>query len=118
MGGRGPKGAASLISRYGRIEDFPAQVLGERRDLALLFKKLATLRTDAPLFTDVDELQWHGPTERFSTCAARIRDPRLLDRADKAFAARRPFAKMWYGALHHILLGRSISTNHLRNDHS
>jgi 5'-3' exonuclease len=89
IAGIGPKGAASLISRYGRIEDFPAEALGERRDLALLFKKLATLRTDAPLFTDVDELQWHGPTERFSTCAARIGDPRLLARADKAFAARR-----------------------------
>jgi len=89
IAGIGPKGAASLISRYGKIEDFPAETLGERRDLALLFKKLATLRTDAPLFTDVDELQWPGPTERFSTCAARIGDPRLLARADKAFAARR-----------------------------
>src|SRR6266850_5657635 len=46
IAGIGPKGAASLISRYGRIEDFPAETLGERRDLALLFKKLATLRTD------------------------------------------------------------------------
>jgi len=89
MAGIGPKGAASLISRYGRIEDFPAEALGERRDLALLFKKLATLRTDAPLFADVDELQWRGPTERFSACSARIGDPRLLARADKAFAARR-----------------------------
>src|ERR1700743_3000846 len=43
--GIGPKGAASLLNRYGRIEDFPPQALGERRDLALLFKKLATLRT-------------------------------------------------------------------------
>jgi 5'-3' exonuclease len=89
IAGIGPKGAASLISRYGRIEDFPAEALGERRDLALLFKRLATLRTDAPLFAEVDELQWHGPTERFSACAARIGDPRLLARADKAFAARR-----------------------------
>ena len=89
IAGIGPKGAASLISRYGRIEDFPAEALGERRDLALLFKKLATLRTDAPLFADVDELEWHGPTEKFSACAARIGDPRLLARADKAFAARR-----------------------------
>jgi 5'-3' exonuclease len=89
IAGIGPKGAVSLIARFGRIEDFPADVLGGRRDLALLFKKLATLRTDAALFTDVDELQWHGPTERFSACAARIGDPRLLARADKAFAARR-----------------------------
>ena len=89
IAGIGPKGAASLISRYGRIEDFPAEALGERRDLALLFKKLATLGTDAPLFADVDELEWHGPTEKFSACAARIGDPRLLARADKAFATRR-----------------------------
>ena len=87
--GIGPKGAASLLTRYGPIEDFPPQALGERRDLALLFKKLATLRTDAPLFSDVDELQWRGPTGRFSTCAARFGDPRLLARADKAFAAPR-----------------------------
>jgi 5'-3' exonuclease len=83
IAGIGPKGAASLIARYGRIEDFPTEALGERRDLALLFKKLATLRTDARLFTDVDELQWRGPTERFSTWCARIGDPRLLARAHK-----------------------------------
>ena len=88
IAGIGPKGAASLISRYGRIEDFPAEALGERRDLALLFKKLATLRTDARLFTDLDELQWHGPTERFSTCCARLGNPRLRVRADKASATR------------------------------
>jgi len=87
--GIGPKSAASLLTRYGPIEDFPPQALGERRDLALLFKKLATLRTDAPLFSDVEELQWRGPTGRFSTCAARIGDPRLLARADKAFATPR-----------------------------
>src|ERR1700686_4105741 len=78
IAGIGPKGAASLIARYGRIEDFPPQVLGERRDLALLFKKLATLRTDARLFTDVGELQWHGLTERFSACCARLGNPSLL----------------------------------------
>ena len=88
IAGIGPVGAASLIARYGRIEDFPPQVLGERRDLALLFKKLATLRTDARLFTDADELQWHGPTERFATCCAQMGNPGLLVRAEKASAAR------------------------------
>jgi len=88
IAGIGPKGAASLITRYNRIEDFPPQALGERRDLALLFKKLATLRTDAPLFKDVDELQWRGPTAQFSTCSERFGAPRLLARADKASAAR------------------------------
>ena len=89
IAGIGPKGAASLIGRYGSIEDFPPQVLGERRDLALLFKKLATLRTDARLFTDVDGLRWHGPTARFSTCSERIGAPRLLARAANAFVTRR-----------------------------
>jgi 5'-3' exonuclease len=85
--GIGPKGAASLITRYGRIEDFPTDVLGERRDLALLFKTLATLRTDAPLFANVDELRWRGPTEGFPACAERYGDPRLLARANKAAEA-------------------------------
>jgi 5'-3' exonuclease len=88
IAGIGAKGAASLIARYGRIEDFPPQVLGERLEFALLFKKLATLRTDAQLFADVDELQWHGPGEGFSACCARMGNPGLLARADKAFAAR------------------------------
>jgi 5'-3' exonuclease len=88
IAGIGPKGAASLLSRYGKIEDFPPQVLGEHRDLALLFKKLATLRTDAPLFKDVDQLQWHGPTESFSACAQRFGAAPVLLRARKAFTAR------------------------------
>src|SRR5580700_746487 len=71
IAGIGPKGAASLITRYGRIEDFPPDVLGERRDRALLFKQLATLRTDAPLFTNLDILKERGPTEKFSSCAQR-----------------------------------------------
>jgi len=84
--GIGAKTAASLLMRHGRIEDFPPQLLGERRDLALLFKTLATLRTDAPLFTDVDELHWRGPTRTFAGCAAKLGDARLLARAEKAFA--------------------------------
>ena len=67
--GIGAKGAASLITRYGKIEDFPPEVLGEHRAFALLFKTLATLRTDAKLYGSVDELQWRGPTSEFaSTC--------------------------------------------------
>ncbi len=86
IAGIGPKGAASLLTRYGRIEDFPPSVLSERRQLALLFKRLATLRTDAQLFTDVDELRWIGPTAAFPACAERIGDARLLERADRAAA--------------------------------
>jgi 5'-3' exonuclease len=85
--GIGPKGAASLIARHGRIEDFPPEILGERRDLALLFKKLATLRTDAALFTSVDKLQWRGVTRAFPDYAARFADDRLVARAAKALAA-------------------------------
>jgi 5'-3' exonuclease len=89
VAGIGPKGAARLIVRYGRIEDFPPQVLGERRDLALLFKKLATLRTDAPLFRHIDELRWRGPTDKFLGCCEWLDAPQLLVRADKAIGAQR-----------------------------
>jgi 5'-3' exonuclease len=84
IAGIGPKGAASLITRYGRIEDFPPEALGAQRDLALLFKKLATLRTDAPLFADVDELRWRGPTEGFTHFQERLGDQRLLGRVARA----------------------------------
>ncbi|MGD0491034.1 MAG: 5'-3' exonuclease H3TH domain-containing protein [Steroidobacteraceae bacterium] len=86
--GIGPKGAARLLTRYGRIEEFPADVLGERRELALLFKRLATLRSDAPLFADADELRWLGPSAGFHACAERLGDPRLSPRATKAAATR------------------------------
>jgi 5'-3' exonuclease len=76
--------AARLIGRYGRIEDFPPSVLGERRELALLFKDLATLRSDADLFGDVEELRWRGPTDTFAARAAQLGGARLLDRCLKA----------------------------------
>jgi 5'-3' exonuclease len=80
----GAAGAARLIARYGAIEDFPPSVLGERRELALLFKQLATLRTDAELFEDVEELRWRGPTDAFAAYSARIGGGRLVARALKA----------------------------------
>jgi 5'-3' exonuclease len=70
--GIGAKGASSLLTRYGKIEDFPPEVLGERRALALLFKKLATLRTDARLYDSVDELRWQGPTAEFASVCERL----------------------------------------------
>jgi 5'-3' exonuclease len=76
--------AARLIGKYGALEDFPPTVLGEQRDLALLFRQLATLRTDARLFADVDSLAWRGPTTGFAVWAQRISDPRLLQRSEKA----------------------------------
>jgi 5'-3' exonuclease len=82
--GIGPKTAAQLLNRHGRIEDFPAEVLGEKRDIALLFKDLATLRTNAPLFRKVDELRWVGATTTFAAFAERIGEGRLLERCRKA----------------------------------
>jgi len=76
--------AARLLNRHGRIEDFPLDVLGDRRPLALLFKDLATLRTDAPLFRDVDELRWHGPTDTFAAFAERASDTRIVARVQRA----------------------------------
>ncbi len=70
--GIGAKGAASLVTRYGKIEDFPPDVLGKHRADALLFKELATLRTDAKLYASVDELRWHGPTAEFASVCARF----------------------------------------------
>jgi 5'-3' exonuclease len=83
--GIGDVTARRLINRYGAIEDFPPEVLaGERREHALLFKRLATLRTDAALFADVEALRWRGPAEGFDAWAARIGDERLLARSRKA----------------------------------
>jgi 5'-3' exonuclease len=82
--GIGATTAARLLNRHGRIEDFPPEVLGASRELALLFKELATLRTDAPLFKDVDELRWRGPASGFEAYAERMGNPTLLQRARKA----------------------------------
>jgi 5'-3' exonuclease len=82
--GIGPKGAATLIGKYGPIEEFPREVLGDRRDLALLFKDLATLRTEAPVFAQVEEIRWAGPTEGFAKWTERLGAPKLLARARAA----------------------------------
>jgi 5'-3' exonuclease len=84
--GIGEVGAARLIRQHGAIEDFPPGVLGQQRDMALLFKRLATLRTDAALFSDVGELRWRGPTREFDACAAQLGDERLISRAKKSLA--------------------------------
>jgi len=81
IAGIGPKGAERLVSRYGPIEDFPDEVLKGQRERALLFKRLATLRTDAALFDDVEALRWRGPTPTFAPWAEKIGDARLVTRA-------------------------------------
>jgi 5'-3' exonuclease len=84
ISGIGSVTAARLLNRHGAIEGFPPAVLGDQRDLALLFKDLATLRTDAPLFQDVDELRWRGPTAAFAPYTERMQAARLLERSLKA----------------------------------
>jgi 5'-3' exonuclease len=76
--GWGPKSAASVLAKFGRLDAIPddprawgvsvaravslAATLARDREQALLFRQLATLRTDVPVFGDVDELEWRGPT--------------------------------------------------------
>jgi len=84
ISGCGPKTAAQLINRFGRLEEFSTSVLNEeKRGLALLFKELAILKTDAPLFDDVDELEWRGATPEFAAVAEKIENPRLLTKVRK-----------------------------------
>ena len=78
--GIGPITAARLLNRHGSIEDLPPSVLGDNRELALLFKDLATLRTDAPLFGDMEELRWKGPAAAFAACVRDVGDTRLIER--------------------------------------
>jgi 5'-3' exonuclease len=80
IAGIGSVGAARLLNKHGIIEDFPAVVLKDKRELALLFKRLATLRTDARLFRNVDELRWRGPTDAFAGWVERLGEARLLHR--------------------------------------
>ena len=86
--GWGPKSTAAVLNRYGHIESIPenyrdwgvnaaspaglAHTLARSRDQALLFRTLATLRTDAITLNDVDELRWTGPTPAFEPLARRL----------------------------------------------
>jgi 5'-3' exonuclease len=83
IAGIGAATAGRLLNRHGPIEAFPPDVLGDQREAALLFKQLATLRTDAPLFRAMEELEWRGPTESFAALTDRMGDARLLRRADR-----------------------------------
>ncbi len=80
--GIGKVSAVRLLNEYGPIENFPEKVLGEKLEEALLFKNLATLRTDAPLFKNVDELRWRGPTSTFARLTEKMNAPKLLERAN------------------------------------
>jgi 5'-3' exonuclease len=80
IAGYGPKTAARLINQHGPLEKFPAEILGDNRQNALLFKDLATLRIDAPLFDDVEQLCWRGATPGFAAVAEKIGETRLVKR--------------------------------------
>ena len=86
IAGIGAVGAARLLNRHGPIETFPDTVLGDRREEALLFKRLATLRTDAKLFRRASALRWRGPAAAFAAWCERANAPRLADRARTAHA--------------------------------
>jgi len=90
--GLGAKTAAALINRHGHIEQFPAGVLTEEnRRFALLFKTLAILRTDAPLFSPttgadmkkIDDLRWRGAAPEFGDWAKKIEAEKLAGRVQK-----------------------------------
>ena len=86
ISGIGKVGAARLLNQHGAIERFPPGVLGEQHERALLFKRIATLKTDAPLFSNVNELQWQGPSAAFPEFTAKIDEPALIERANAVAA--------------------------------
>ncbi len=78
--GIGKVGAARLLTRHGSIEEFPPEILGDNRELALLFKDIATLRAETELFANVDELRWRGPEPAFAAVVEQLADRRLVAR--------------------------------------
>lgn len=82
ISGFGSGTASRMLNEHGPIEKFPKSVLGDKRKEALLFKRLATLRTDAKLFRNVDELKWTGPTPAFEKFVKEAGEPKLLERVN------------------------------------
>ena len=82
IAGIGKTGAAKLLNQYGPIEKFPKGVLGKQHNTALLFKRLATLRTDAKLFKNVNQLKWRGPTSAFEVFTSKVGESKLFERAN------------------------------------
>ena len=84
ISGIGKVGAIRLLNQYGPIEAFPKKTLAGNYKQALLFKQLATLKTDAKLFKNVGQLKWNGPQSAFAKFTAKAGEPRLLARAKTA----------------------------------
>jgi len=79
--GWGPKTTVAMLTQYGALENIPAERLGAHRDMAFLFRELARLRTNLPLFTTVDTLAWQRVRPEFAAIAARF---------DRATTAKAP----------------------------
>jgi 5'-3' exonuclease len=104
--GWGAKSAAAVLARFGHLESIPedwriwkvnatnaarlSNTLAQQRDRAFLFRNLATLRTDIPVFDSVDQLRWKGPTDAFATLAARFDAAVTAPDTRGAPAARQP----------------------------
>jgi 5'-3' exonuclease len=102
--GWGAKSASAVLARFGHIENIPADVerwdvqvrgaaklsatLNEQVELALLFRRIATIALDAPTMHSVDELRWVGPTPEFAALAERIDATRMMSRLERLMAAR------------------------------
>ena len=97
ISGWGEKAAAAVLSQYPHLEDIPkdwqtwmpsvkrarqlSQSLFSAWDEAILFRTLATLRTDVPIFDNVQDLLWKGPRADFEKCCQQMRSDTLLKRA-------------------------------------
>jgi 5'-3' exonuclease len=88
IAGIGPTGARRLLNRYGPIESLPDDRLADQRERALLFKLLATLRVEAPVFNDIDEIEWRGPRPEFAAWATKLGDEKLVARCEKLLRKR------------------------------
>lgn len=104
--GWGAKSAAAALARYGHLEQIPADgsdwdgvsvrsvgklaaTLANQRDLALLFRRIATIELDAPVMSSVDELKWQGPNKDFAERCKAIDAENLTERAQRLYEAKK-----------------------------